>query len=135
MTDVALTQERSGLIAGARWTLASLALLFTIGAFAQFFLVGLGMFDDGARWSDHATLGHIIGMLPWAMWIPAVLGKTGRGMIVATVLLFILFEAQYAFINVDSTIANAFHPLNGSLLLVLGAWITQRSFGLTRHKG
>lgn len=129
----ATTNPQRGLVSLARWILAVLSLLFVAGALGQFFLVGLSMFDDGSRWQDHATLGHILGMLPWVLWIPAVVGKAGRGVIVATVLLLVLFEAQYAFINVDSSIANAFHPLNGSVLLVLGGWILQRAVGLIRQ--
>ena len=132
MAQTHISDSRSGLVTGSRWVLTILATLFTLGAFIQFFLVGVSFFDDAARWNDHATVGHTIGLLPWVMWIPALLGKTGRGMIIATVLLFILFEAQYAFINVDNTIAQAFHPLNGSVLLVLGWSITQRSVALLR---
>lgn len=123
---------RSGLVTGSRWALAILAGLFTLGALGQFFLVGVSFFDDASRWTDHASLGHAIGVLPWAMWIPAVTGRTGGGMIGATILLFILFEAQYAFIEIENTMVNALHPLNGSILLVLGFWITQRSLGALR---
>ena len=130
MIDRHTTQLQSGLVSGARWMLAVLAALFTLGALFQFFLVGVSFFDDATRWNDHASLGHILGLFPYVMWIPAVLGKTGARVIIATMLLFILFMAQYAFINVENTMANAFHPLNGSVLLVLGFWIMLRSFGL-----
>ncbi len=102
MTESHSTQPRSGLVTGSRWALAILAALFTLGALGQFFLVGMSMFEDAARWQDHETLGHTIGLLPYVMWIPAVLGRTGARVIVATVLLYVLFMAQYAFINVDS---------------------------------
>ena len=48
------------------------------------------------------------------------------------VLLYVLFMAQYAFINVDSGTMRALHPLNGTLLLLLGAWVTQRAIALAR---
>ena len=133
MTTTQTTQTRTGLITGSRWVLLILAALFTLGAFGQFFLVGVSFFDDAARWKDHETLGHIIGIVPWVMWIPAVLGRAGRRLILATVALFVLFEAQYAFINVDNTMMRALHPLNGSILLVLGWWISQRSLRLVRE--
>ena len=141
MTDMANTHdvarsaqshERSGLVTGARWTLVILSLLFTAGALGQFFLVGLSMFEDGARWSDHKNLGHILGMLPYAMWIPAVLGKTGNKVILGTLMLFVLFMAQYGFISADRGVAKAFHPLNGTFLLLLGAWLVQQSIRLAR---
>lgn len=132
VTRSAQSHERSGLVTAARWTLVILSLLFTAGALGQFFLVGLSMFEDGARWNDHKTLGHILGMLPYVMWIPAVLGKTGNRIILGTLMLFVLFMAQYGFISADSGVAKALHPLNGTLLLLLGAWLVQQSIRLAR---
>ncbi|HWV23242.1 MAG TPA: DUF6220 domain-containing protein [Thermomicrobiales bacterium] len=129
MTD---TTKPSGVVKGSRWVLAALTLLFLLGAFGQFFLVGLSYFDDPSRWKDHENLGHILGMLPWAIWIPAVLGKAGRGVIIASVLLFVAFEAQYAFIEAGDGFVHAFHPLNGAVLLILGGWLFQQAFGLLR---
>lgn len=130
MTDT--INRRGGGVALARWSLVLLAGLFTLGALTQFFLVGLSMFEDGARWQDHKTLGHILGLLPYVIWIPAVLGRAGRGVILGALMLYVLFMAQYAFINVDSGTMRALHPLNGTLLLLLGAWITQRAVALAR---
>lgn len=130
MTDTAT--RRGGGVALARWSLVLLAGLFTLGALTQFFLVGLSMFEDGARWQDHKSLGHILGLLPYVIWIPAVLGRAGRGVILGSLLLYVLFMAQYAFINVDTGAVRALHPLNGTFLLLLGAWVTQRALALAR---
>jgi hypothetical protein len=131
MTDT--TTRRGGGVALARWTLLFLVTLFTLGAMSQFFLVGLGMFEDGARWQDHRTFGYLVGMLTWIIWIPAVLGRAGRGVILGTVMLYFLFQAQYAFIHAGTGTLRALHPLNGTFLLLLGAWTTQRAFGLVRN--
>lgn len=132
MTDTTMPQQRSGLVTGARWVLLALTGLFTLGAFAQFFLVGVSYFDDPVRWKDHANLGHILGLLPYVMWIPAVLGRAGMRVIGGTIVLFVLFMAQYAFIEVDNSMAHAFHPLNGAVMLVLAFWLTQRAVALVR---
>jgi hypothetical protein len=116
----------------ARWTLLFLVTLFTLGAMSQFFLVGLGMFEDGARWQDHKTFGHVLGLLTYVIWIPAVLGKAGRGVILGALMLYVLFMAQYAFIHAGTGTMRALHPLNGTFLLLLGAWVTQRAFALVR---
>ncbi|HYH11390.1 MAG TPA: DUF6220 domain-containing protein [Thermomicrobiales bacterium] len=134
MTSTQATQTRSGLVTGSRWMLVILAALFTLGAFTQFFLVGVSFFDDASRWNDHATFGAFLGLLTYFLWIPAVLGKTGARVIIATVALLILFGAQHASISIDNTMVNALHPLNGSILLVLGWWVTQRSLGLARER-
>jgi hypothetical protein len=132
MIDTTMRQERAGLVTGARWALLALAGLFTLGAFAQFFLVGISYFDNPVRWKDHANLGHALGLLPYVMWIPAVLGRAGTRVILGTLLLFVLFMAQYAFIEVENSIAHAFHPLNGSVMLVLAFWVAQQAWGLAR---
>ncbi len=132
MTDTTMAHEGSGLVTGARWVLMALAALFTLGAFTQFFLVGVSYFDNPVRWKDHVDLGHILGLLPYVMWIPAVLGRTGTRVIVGTLLLFVLFMAQYAFIEVDNTTMHAFHPLNGAVMLVLAFWLVQRTWSLAR---
>ena len=132
MTDTTMSQQRAGLVTGSRWVLLALAALFTLGAFAQFFLVGVSYFDNPVRWKDHANLGHILGLLPYVMWVPAALGRTGARVIVGTLGLFVLFMAQYAFIEVDSTTMHAFHPLNGAVMLVLAFWLVQRTWALVR---
>ena len=55
-----------------------------------------------------------------------------RGLLLGTLALFILFWAQYAFINLDSGIAKSLHPLNGTFLLLLGAWIFRTSLAQAR---
>lgn len=132
MTNTQHIQPGSGLVTGSRWALAILAALFTLGAFSQFFLVGMSMFENGSRWQDHASLGHVLGLVTYVLWIPAVLGKTGARLIVTSIALLVLFGLQYAFIEADSTMMNAFHPLNGSVLLVLGSWVTLRASHLLR---
>lgn len=124
MASTQHSPPRSGLVTGSRWALTILAAIFTVGAFSQFFLVGMGMFEDGSRWQDHASLGHVLGLVTYLLWIPAVLGKTGARLIVPSLALLVLFGLQYAFIESDNTMMNAFHPLNGSVLLVLGFWVT-----------
>ena len=132
MTDTTMSRERSGLVTGARWVLVALAGLFTLGAFTQFFLVGISYFDNPVRWKDHADLGNALGLLTYLIWIPAVLARAGTKVILGSILLLVLFMAQHAFIEVDSSIVNALHPLNGSVMLVLAFWLTQRAFALAR---
>ena len=132
MTGTTMSQPRSGLVTGPRWALVALAGLFTLGAFAQFFLVGISYFDNPVRWKDHADLGNVLGLLTYIIWIPAVLGRAGMRVILGSFLLFVLFMAQHAFMEIDNSMVNALHPLNGSILLVLGFWITMRAFALAR---
>lgn len=130
MTDTSMARERSRFVTGARWALVALAVLFTFGAFGQFFLVGVSYFDNPVRWKDHANFGSILGLLTYVIWIPAVLGRTGTRVVLGSVLLLVLFMAQHASIAVDSPMVNALHPLNGAVMLVLAFWIAQRTLAV-----
>ena len=116
----------------ARYVLLVAIWLFVLGAFAQFFLVGLGMFDSGERWKDHETLGHVIGEIAFLAWIPAALGRAGRRLVLAAIGLGVLFLGQYLFINNDEGVVKALHPVNGALMLALALWIAMQALRLVR---
>ena len=117
----------------ARVVLLALTALFVAGAAMQFFLAGLSLFDDPSRWADHASLGHVLGLIPWVLWIPAVLGRTGWRLIAGSLLLMVLFMAQYAFIESGTPSAQALHPLNGAVMFALALWMCTRTVGLLRR--
>lgn len=123
----------TGAVTAARLALLALACLFIAGAFLQFFLAGMGLFDDARRWEDHKQAGHILGLVTYLVWIPAVLGRSGIGIILGSLLMIPLFYAQYAFIHIENTVVNAFHPVNGTVLLLLSFWIALRAFSLLRR--
>jgi hypothetical protein len=127
------TSRPTGGLILARIALLGLAILFMAGALGQFFLAGLGLFDDAARWDDHKQAGHMLGLVTYLIWVPAVLGRSGIGTIIGSLLMIPLFYAQYAFIHIDNTVVNAFHPVNGTVLLVLSFWIALRAFALLRR--
>lgn len=121
-------------VAVPRFAFLSLAFLFTAGALGQFFLAGLSIFDNGVHWADHARLGHWLGIVARLIWIPALLGRVGRRMVVATILLAVLFEAQYGFVEFDNPTVQALHPMNGALMFGLSTWIVARAFALVRPR-
>ena len=75
MTLATESPSTTRLVVGSRYVLLTLALLFVAGAGAQFFLAGLSLFDTPSHWAEHANLGHKLGIVPWFLWIPAVLGR------------------------------------------------------------
>ena len=91
----------SGLASWSRYVLLALTVLFVAGAMGQFFLAGLAVFDSPLRWSEHRSLGHTLDLVGMVIWIPAVLGRAGWRLILASVLLVVLFKAQYAFVGID----------------------------------
>lgn len=127
------TSHPTGGLTLARVALLGSALLFLAGALGQFFLAGLGLFDDANRWEDHKQAGHVLGLVTYVIWIPAVLGRAGLGTILGALLMIPLFYAQYAFIHIENTVVNAVHPVNGTMLLLLSFWIALRAFALLRR--
>ena len=103
----------------------TLAGLFVVGAVAQFFLVGLGVFGTGAAFGVHATVGAILATVSVVMIVLAgglVLGgdRAWRSAAPAA-LLVVLMVVQFALVELFSEAAPALaalHPVNG--LLVLG---------------
>lgn len=132
--QTATPSTRSLRVVVSRYAVLSLAFLFTAGALGQFFLVGLSIFDNAVHWADHARLGHWLGIIARLVWIPALLGGVGRRMVVATIVLAVLFEAQYGFVEFDNPTVQALHPMNGALMFGLSTWIVARAFALVRSR-
>jgi hypothetical protein len=133
MTLATESPSTTRLVVGSRYVLLTLALLFVAGAGAQFFLAGLSLFDTPSHWAEHANLGHKLGIVPWFLWIPAVLGRAGWRLILGTAMLFVLFEAQYGFIESGKPYAQALHPLNGAIMFAIALWIGLRTVALLRR--
>ena len=131
-----MTDERT--LTGSRvlWSrraLAGLAAVFVLGALLQFFLAGMAVFDGPERWADHEMVGHVVGLLSWFLWIPAVMGRAGRRVVIAAVAVFVLFGGQYGFVAADQGAIQALHPLNGSVLLLVAGWIAVAGGRLARE--
>ena len=133
MTPLPQRSTVGGLALASRCVLLALVALFTVGAATQFFLAGLSLFDNPSRWADHASLGHILGLIPWILWLPAVVGRAGWRLITGSLALMVLFMAQYAFIESGEPYAQALHPLNGAVMFALALWMTRRALSLLRR--
>ena len=133
MTPSPAPPPLSTLAIWSRYLLLALAVLFVAGAMGQFFLAGLAVFDSPLRWSDHRNLGHTLDLVAMVIWIPAALGRVGWRLVAGSVLLVVLFKAQYAFVEIDEPYVRALHPLNGAVLFALSLWIVRRALDLVRR--
>ena len=133
MTTTTAAPPLSGLAIWSRYLLLALAGLFVAGAVGQFFLAGLAVFDSPLRWTDHRDLGHSLDLVAMVIWIPAAAGRVGWRLIIGSVLLVVLFKAQYAFVGLDEPYVQALHPLNGAVVFALSLWIGRRVFDLVRR--
>ena len=118
----------------ARSVILILTLLFVAGALGQFFLAGMAVFDDPTRWPDHKSLGHIVGIGAMVIWIPALLGRVGVRLIVASFALLVLFEAQYGFANAGPGAVRALHAVNGAVMLVLACGMVRALLALMLNR-
>lgn len=111
------------------------AWAFVAGVVLQVFLAGLGVFDDPATFSVHATWGYTLEMLPLILLALAAVGRLGRRQIVFPAALFGMFILQSVFValRVDLPTVAALHPVNGFAIVFVGiamareAWAERES--------
>lgn len=116
-----------GLARSARYLALVLAVVLTAGALGQFFLAGLNVFDAPRSWSGHIALGSSLGLVAYVVWIPVVVGRLGRRMLLGATLLPVLFTLQHVFPAMDQAAVRALHPVNGALILVVSLWLALRT--------
>ena len=111
------------------------AWAFVAGVVLQVFLAGLGVFDDPATFSVHATWGYTLEILPLVLLALAALGRLGRRQLVFPVALFGMFMLQSILValRADLPMVAALHPVNGFAILFVGivlareAWAARES--------
>ncbi len=110
----------------ARSAFPFVAGLFTACAVIQVFLAGLGVFDDPSAFITHRDFGYAFSLLPIVMLVLALVGRMPRRFAGLSALLFGLFILQSAFVALreDMPAVAALHPLNGFLILAVGALTT-----------
>ncbi len=110
----------------ARSAFPFVAGLFTACAVIQVFLAGLGVFDDPSAFITHRDFGYAFSLLPIVMLVLALVGRMPRRFAGLSALLFGLFILQSVFVALreDMPAVAALHPLNGFLILAVGALTT-----------
>src|SRR6187431_2340666 len=110
----------------ARTAYPVVAGLFVACAVIQVFLAGLGVFDDPKAFITHREFGYLFGWLPLVMLGLALVGSLPRRFVGLSALLFVLFILQSVFVAMRESMpaVAALHPLNGFLILAIGALTT-----------
>ena len=119
----------SSVVRWSRFGFNVVAWLFVACCLLQVYLAGLGVFAGSSNFETHAGFGYTFGLLTLVLIVLALLGRTGRRVTGASVLLLVLFALQSVFIAMwaDSPTVAALHPLNGFFILfvaVATAWAT-----------
>jgi hypothetical protein len=114
----------------ARSAFPFVAGLFTACAVIQVFLAGLGVFDDPSAFITHRDFGYAFSLLPIVMLVLALVGRMPRRFAGLSALLFGLFILQSVFVAMRESMpaVAALHPLNGFLILAVGALTTYWSW-------
>ena len=114
----------------ARSAFPFVAGLFTACAVIQVFLAGLGVFDDPNAFITHRDFGYAFSLLPIVMLVLALVGRMPRRFAGLSALLFGLFILQSVFVAMRESMpaVAALHPLNGFVILAVGALTTYWSW-------
>lgn len=116
----------------------ALAALFALGTVTLVFLAGLGVLVDPSRFAVHPSFAHFIELLPLLMVFAALLARLPRKLLGLTVLLLLLFGAQYAFLYLmpmlGLTPLRALHAVNALAMFWLALWLLQAAWRQLRGR-
>jgi len=109
---------------------AVVAWAFVGGVVVQVFLAGLGVFDNPARFTIHATWGYTLEILPLVLLALTAVGGLGRRQLIYAAGLLGMFMLQSVFVALrgDLPIIAALHPVNGFAILLVGIAMARESW-------
>src|SRR5436190_23705522 len=107
--------------------------VFVLGIFVQFYLAGRGVFG-ASSFSSHRTFGDILGYFPPVVLVLTLLHRRTRNRvdIIHAILLLVLFEVQFALADLEHPNVGAFHPVNGTLILLVALSLLRRDIRAVR---
>jgi len=119
----------------ARQALPVVAAAFVACCLIQVFLAGLGVFDDPRSFVTHREFGYLIGWFTLAILVLALLGREPRRIVGLSVLLMVQFTLQSVFValRTDYPAVAALHPVNGFLIVLVGALTARWSWAVRRE--
>jgi Family of unknown function (DUF6220) len=119
----------------ARLALPVVAAAFVGCCLIQVFLAGLGVFDDPRSFVTHREFGYLVGWFTLAILVLALLGREPRRIVGLSVLLMVQFTMQSVFValRTDYPSLAALHPVNGFLIVLVGAVLARWSWAVRRE--
>lgn len=101
--------------------------LLVIGLFIQVFLAGMGVFASATDFQTHQQFGYWLTLLPVVLIVTGLVGRFGRGEVIAAAVMFGQFILQSILVlQRESTPAiAALHPVNGFLILLIAIWLSR----------
>ena len=119
----------------SRRSLPIVASAFVADCLNQVFLAGLGVFDSPERFQLHSGFGYLLGWFTLAILVLAIAGREPRRIVGLSALVLVQFAMQSIFVllRADYPAIAALHPVNGFLILAVGAAIARLSWAV-RHE-
>jgi Mn2+/Fe2+ NRAMP family transporter len=122
-------------------SLGYVAGLFSIGVVVQVFLAGAGTFgmnsthvDQASSFEPHRAMGNALGIVAVLLLLLALLARPSTSVVLGAFALALLTElAQHglAQAGVHHRWLGALHAGDGALILLLGCWVTKRTWPAT----
>jgi len=129
-------ESMSSLVRWSRLATVATAWLFAAAVVVQVFLAGASIFDPAnPRWTDHRTVGEMIGTLTIFLVIFAVVGRLPLLQIGMAVAIFFLYGFQWMFANLDNGSVAALHAVNALALFWLSVELGKRAMVVHRGMG
>lgn len=119
-----------------RYAFFGLSVLFVLLVVEQAFVAGLGLFRDSGAWDLHIGLGHMVGVVPLAMLVLALVLRFGRMPAVYAGLLFagtVLQTEVFVLLREAAPAVAAFHPVLALILFAGGSMVAQYAWGFARR--
>jgi hypothetical protein len=122
----------------ATWLYRVLIIIWVLGAVAQFFLAGSGIFglkvgeklEDQSSFDPHRAVGSLLWMGGLLIFLLVLLAWPEKSVIgwYGVFLVFDVIQDPLAWAGEDSRWVGALHPLNGLVLLAISGTLARRAF-------
>ena len=118
----------------ARIGFALLAWLFIALVVLQIYLAGVAVSQLGGSndFSTHQAMGWVLIIIALISLVLSFASRLSGRMIAASAVLLGLMIAQAALVHLNQSNLAALHPVNGTLVALLGLWIAWRGLSFIR---
>jgi Family of unknown function (DUF6220) len=110
------------------------AWLLVVGLLVQVFLAGMGVFDGAPNFAIHRDFGYALTLLPAVLILTSLVGGFGRWHTIGAAVMFAQFILQSVLVlqRESAPAIAALHPVNGFLILLIGAWLARDAWRVWR---
>ncbi len=131
-TPPSLNRRSGGFVYRLRQFHLMLAVLFVTTVVLQVFFAGLGVLVSPEYFGLHVSLGHLVSLPIFGLFITGLLGRSGWRSVGGSAALFFLYGLQYAFLEGTAGPVRALHAVNALLMFWLALQLATRAWAGVR---